>query len=224
MCLERANRIKLRVKEMGGEVVTVTPKAASGASSVASSSSPRIAVDSTADAGLNILRRASTICSSNGHAGRPIALRLEVDWSAHRFSDTKLAASNHDSLSLSTEQKRWGARWSGKAGPSSPAQSGAWSMHKLDAALDTGFRSGSSHPNASQTASIRVEQGIGANCSVVAGLEACVEHGQRFGSKVGSRDSARGQSRKLNRCHRARSSAETASKGLMTGSSKSDSS
>lgn len=168
---------------MGGEVVlpgnAVKPPSATAGTSSTSTASSSSVTSSTKATDLNILRRSSTVCSSSTHAADPITLRLDADWSAHRRAQVSDRPHARKDLSLSDEQRRWGAKWSSVSVDSAGS---AWSMRGLGEAIDGSPEASSS--NDAQPASIRVEQGIGANCSVVAGLEACIEHAQRFGSKV----------------------------------------
>ncbi|KAJ9091431.1 hypothetical protein QFC21_007221 [Naganishia friedmannii] len=194
MCLERADLVKKKVAAMGGEVA-VKPAAARRTDTmeqVLGSREEEGTIQRKKDEAeqINFLRRSSVIRHQRRtplHTSRNTTttaavtnrndLRLPLWHDADRTFITPLTTMQLDALvvrpDFSPDQRAWEARWENMYTPSCPWTSFQpfLASHSVDG--DTSAAGGTG------AAAVKVSQGIGANCSVVAGLNVIVAHNAR---------------------------------------------
>jgi ribosomal protein S8E len=195
MCLERADLVKKKVTAMGGEVASkpagmrradVVDQGAQAVSENRGTEVIRRKKEDEAEQ-INILRRSSVIShqirtpSSNINASSttttPKELRLPLWHDADGTFIAPLTTTQIDSLTVrpdfSPDQKAWEAKWENVYSPSCP-----WIPfeHFLSSSSNGGNTGTVARTGA---AAVKVSQGIGANCSVVAGLNVLVAHNAR---------------------------------------------
>jgi hypothetical protein len=191
MCLERADLVKKKVVAMGGEVVT-KPVGARRTEVVGPVSGRREEEErrrrkEDEAEQINILRRSSVIrhqnrsSSSTPHFAAPITrkdLRLPLWHDADVTFLAPLTIAQIDSSTIrpdfSPDQKAWQATWENIYSSSCP-----WAP--FEPFLNSSWNSGATSTIAGGTEfqAVKVSQGIGANCSVVAGLNVLVTHNAR---------------------------------------------
>ncbi|KAJ9115525.1 hypothetical protein QFC22_005286 [Naganishia vaughanmartiniae] len=193
MCLERADLVKKKVAAMGGEVVA-KPVATRKAEVVEQASvnreeeGARRRKEDEAEQ-VNILRRSSVIRHQRQEvsnsataiafsaAGKKNELRLPLWHDADGTFITPLTTTQLDSLvacpDFSPDQKAWNAKWENIYTPTSPWVPFEPFLPSFSKNVDAEV---AGHTGA---AAVKVSQGIGANCSVVAGLNVLVAHNAR---------------------------------------------
>lgn len=186
MCLERADLVKKKVVAMGGTVgkaVDRVPAASKGNRSAGDEAVQWAAERRTrrdAAEQISILRRSSTL-QPGSSASRAIStngksLHLPLWHDADAIFLSPLPAAQLDAMviqpSLSADQQAAHATW-----------------ENIYTASNTFVDFSPCLPrNGSDPASVKVEQGIGANCSVVAGLNTLIAHNARCGTSLGVRN------------------------------------
>lgn len=191
MCLERADLVKKKVTKMGGQVGKPTHKVLTaskgrGENGKGEDDAVQLAMErrtrqDEADQ-ISILRRSSTI---QGHSllstpstttGKTLHLPLWHDADATFLAP--LPASQLDQMiiqpHLSPDQEAAHATWENIYNSSNTFTEFRPSLQTNDGRASTG--------------SVKLEQGIGANCSVIAGLNALVAHNARWGTTLGVRN------------------------------------
>lgn len=156
LCLERGKFIKARIKEMGVEV------SKRGQDVVVQSPVPAgIAASNMAATHTSLLRQSSAVNS--------IQVPLWADTTASGWFESISAEAGPSKRygrrpALNQDQQAYQPEWrpSGKA---------------LKGACTSGNQEQLVH-------SVKVEQGMGANCSVVVGLELCLKHNLKWGQRV----------------------------------------
>jgi calpain-7 len=199
MCLERADLVKKKVAAMGGQVgkpVDRTLGTEMGISAKTDGDSTELATQTRRKRDeaeqISILRRSSTI--RRHHSSIPVSkqkplpqsndsaksLHLPLWHDADATFLAPLTIAQVEQLivqpDLSPDQRALHATWENIYNPANPFVDFTPCLPQ------------SPQEQPAQTRSIKVEQGIGANCSVIAGLNALVAHNARWGTALGMRN------------------------------------
>jgi calpain-7 len=175
LCLDRGKLIKARIKELGGEIgkagagIVNAQRSSNaepfltlnGASTTLQSTGTSMRQKLPADVSL-VLRRSSSI---NGSTLPPWDDTLAPHW-------------NHDYQQQVGPSKQYGRR--PELSPEQAAYQPRWKPMEQPNSADQP-QSDIYQPSAHD---VKVEQGIGANCSVVVSLELCLKHNIKWGTKV----------------------------------------
>jgi hypothetical protein len=186
MCLERADLVKKKVMAMGGtvgkpveRVPVVSMGNGSGGDEAVQRAEERRSRREEADQ-ISILRRSSTLQARPSPSAPKSSIHQTLHLPLWHDADatflSPLPAAQLDAMviqpSLSADQRAAHATWENIYTASNPFVDFSPCLPR----------------NGSDPALVKVEQGIGANCSVVAGLNTLVAHNARCGTTLGVRN------------------------------------